>query len=173
MTVRDATAADLPRIVEIYNAAIPSRRATADLFPVTVEARREWFARHDPASRPLWVALVDGEIVAWIGLSSFYHDRPAYQATAEASMYIAPGHQGQGLGRDLLQRMIDACPRLGITTLLGMYFDHNDASHRLCAGLGFEQCGHLTEIAELDGVKRGLVIVARRIEATHADPVGS
>ena len=163
MTVRDATEADLPAIVAIYNAAIPGRAATADLEPVTVESRREWFARHDPKRRPLWVAEVNGEVVAWIGLSSFYGGRPAYDATAEVSMYVAPGFQSKGLGRDLMRRMIDACPRLGVTTLLGMYFDHNTASRKLCASLGFEQVGHLPRIANLDGEIRGLIISALRV----------
>ena len=67
MIVRDATEADLPAIVAIYNAAIPGRAATADTQPVTVEERREWFAKHEPARRPLWVAEIDGEVAAWIG----------------------------------------------------------------------------------------------------------
>ncbi len=163
MLVRDAVEADLPAIVAIYNAAIPGRAATADLEPVTVESRREWFAKHEPHRRPLWVAEVDGEVVAWIGLSSFYAGRPAYDATAEVSMYVAPHVQAKGLGRDLMKRMIAACPRLGVMTLLGMFFDHNTASRKLCESLGFEQCGHLQRIANLDGEIRGLVIATLRV----------
>ncbi|HVL13909.1 MAG TPA: GNAT family N-acetyltransferase [Gemmata sp.] len=164
MTVRDATEADLPAIVAIYNAAIPGRTATADTHPVSVEERREWFAKYDPQRRPLWVAEIDGEVAAWIGLSSFYGGRPAYDATAEVSLYIAPAYQNRKLGRELMQRMIAACPRLGVTTLLAMYFDHNEPSRRLCAALGFEPAGHLKRIANLDGVERGLVIAALRVE---------
>ena len=165
MTLRDATEADLPAIVAIYNAAIPGRSSTADTQPVTVEERREWFAEHDAKRRPLWVAEIDGEVVAWIGLSSFYGGRPAYDATAEVSMYIAPAFQNRKLGRELMERMIAACPRLGVTTLLAMYFDHNEPSRRLCKSLGFEQMGHLTKIASLDGVARGLIISALRIKS--------
>jgi L-amino acid N-acyltransferase YncA len=161
--VRTATEEDLPAIVAIYNAAIPGRAATADTEPVTVESRKEWFAKHEANRRPLWVALLDGEIVAWIGLSSFYGGRPAYDATAEVSMYIAPAYQNRKLGRDLMNRMIAACPSLGITTLLAMYFDHNIASRRLCEAMGFEQVGHLQRIATLEGVERGLIIASLRI----------
>jgi L-amino acid N-acyltransferase YncA len=163
MIVRDATEADLPAIVAIYNAAIPGRSATADTEPVTVDERREWFAKHEPARRPMWVADIDGEVVAWIGLSSFYGGRPAYDATAEVSMYIAPAYQNRKLGRELMERMIAACPRLGVTTLLAMYFDHNEPSRRLCASLGFEQLGHLSRIARLADTDRGLIIAALRI----------
>jgi L-amino acid N-acyltransferase YncA len=163
MIVRDAAEKDLPAIVAIYNAAIPGRSATADTEPVTVEERREWFSKHEPTRRPLWVAEIDGSVVAWIGLSSFYGGRPAYDATAEVSMYIAPEHQNRRLGRDLMQRMIAACPGLGVTTLLAMYFDHNEPSRRMCAALGFDQLGHLPRIARLDDTDRGLVIAALRI----------
>jgi phosphinothricin acetyltransferase len=166
--VRHATEADLPAIVAIYNAAIPGRTATADTEPVTVESRREWFASHTPDRRPLWVAEIDGEVVAWVGLSSFYGGRPAYDATAEVSMYVTPAYQNRRLGRELLEYVIGACPRLGVTTLLAMYFDHNEPSRRLCTALGFEQVGHLERIANLDGQIRGLVIAALRInENTH------
>lgn len=163
VVVRDASAEDLPAIVAIYNASIPSRAATADTEPVTVEERREWFAKHEPARRPLWVAEIDGEIAGWIGLSSFYGGRSAYEATAEVSMYIAPAHQNRKLGRELMRRMIAACPGLGVTSLLAMFFDHNIASGRLCQSLGFEPAGHLERIAVLDGVERGLVITILRI----------
>ena len=76
MIVRLATEADLPAIVAIYNAAIPGRTATADTEPVTVESRRAWFAEHTPEHRPLWIAEIKGELVAWVGLSSFYGGRP-------------------------------------------------------------------------------------------------
>ncbi len=163
MILRHATEADLPAIVAVYNAAIPGHSATADTEPVTVESRREWFSKHDPRKRPLWVAETDGEVIAWVGLSSFYEGRPAYDATAEVSMYVAPAHQNRRVGRELMEFVIGQCPRLGVTTLLAMFFDHNERSHKLCSKLGFEQCGHLREIAVLDGRRRGLIIAALRI----------
>ena len=78
---------DLPRIVAIYNATIPSRMVTADLEPVSVESRVPWFEQHDPDTRPLWVVARDGDVVAWLSFSSFY-GRPAYARTAEISVYI-------------------------------------------------------------------------------------
>lgn len=163
MQIRDAVEADLPAIVAIYNAAIPSRNSTADLFPITVESRREWFSKHNPQRRPLWVLTVEDEVVAWIGLSSFYAGRPAYHATAEISIYIAPEHQGKGYGSLLIGRMLEQASRLGVTTFLAMYFDHNEASRKLFDRFGFQLMGHLPKIAELDGVERGLIIAGRRM----------
>lgn len=48
---RKATLEDLPKIVEIYNQIIPSRLATADLTPITVDERKEWFETFDEKDR--------------------------------------------------------------------------------------------------------------------------
>ena len=164
MHIRDAIEADLPAIVDIYNQSIPAGRSTADTAPIAVAERVEWFRKFDPEKRPLWVAEIDGAIVGWIGLTSFYHGRPAYDATAEVSTYIAIAHQQRGIGTLLKKRMIEACYGFGVTTLLSYHFDHNDATRRMNEKLGFVPMGHLTEIAVVHGVKRGLVISALKID---------
>lgn len=78
-------------------------------------------------------------------------------------MYIAVEYQRQGIGYLLKKRMIDACKSLGISTVLSMYFDHNKATQRLNDELGFQQMGHLTEIALINGEKHGLIISGLRI----------
>lgn len=163
ITVRDATEADLPAIVEIYNQSIPDGRATADTRPVTVESRRAWFARFNSDKRPCWVAEEGGRVVGCVYLTSFYEGRPAYDQTAEISLYLDSAHQRRGLGTTLMQRMIDACPSLGVTTLVGMHFDHNEATRRLNEKFGFEEAGHLREIAVVQGHKRGLLMSLLRI----------
>lgn len=163
MRIRDATEADLPAIVDIYNQSIPGGWSTADTNPITVADRVEWFRKFHPAKRPIWVAEVDGQVVATAYLTSFYAGRPAYNATAEFSQYIATAYQRRGIGRRLKQWVIEQCPRLGVTTLVSMHFDHNEATRRINASLGFEECGHLREIAVVQGQKRGLIISALRI----------
>lgn len=158
----DATIQDLERIVEIYNSTIAGRMVTADLEPVTVESRKKWFDEHSPDFRPLWVMKQDGHIQAWLSFQSFY-GRPAYNATAEMSIYIAEECRGQGIGSILIQKAIDACPALSIDTLLGFVFGHNEPSLALLKKFGFEHWGHLPRVANLDGVERDLIIVGRRI----------
>ncbi|MGH7936927.1 MAG: GNAT family N-acetyltransferase, partial [Chthoniobacterales bacterium] len=60
MKLRDATEADLPAIVGIYNATIPTRMVTAQIEPVTVADRLPWFHEHSPEQHPIWVAERDG-----------------------------------------------------------------------------------------------------------------
>ena len=161
MTIRDAIEADLPAIVAIYNATIAGCMATADTQPVTVGSRRNWFHEHHPNTRPLWVALENEVIVGWLSFQSFY-GRPAYHATAELSIYVAPNWRRKGIGNALLAKAIEQAPRLGLKTLLGFIFGHNDASLRLFEKFDFQRWGVLPGVAELDGVERDLIIVGRR-----------
>src|SRR5437879_2654 len=126
MTLRDATEADLPAIVEIYNATIPGRMVTADLEPVTVESRRAWFVAHQNPQRPLWVlADAKAEICAWLSFDSFYA-RAAYDGTAMIAIYVSPRHRRRGHGRALFGTALARAPSLGLHTLLGYIFGHNE-----------------------------------------------
>ena len=164
MNLRDARETDLPAIVEIYNAAIPSRLATADTEPVSVESRLIWFRDRAFTSRPIWVMESDETILGWLSFGSFY-GRPAYSATAELGIYVAPNYRRLGIGRQLLESAIRHCPSLSINTLLGFIFAHNQASLRLFEELGFQRWGYLPGVATLDGVERDLAIVGKRIGA--------
>src|SRR5687767_13229699 len=158
-TLRTAIESDLPAIVEIYNATIPSRMVTADLEPVTVEARRPWFAAHQTASRPIWVLCgARGEVSAWLSFDSFY-PRAAYDGTAMIAIYVAESQRRLGLGRHVLEQAIARAPALGLHTLLGYIFGHNTPSLRLFESKGFTRWAHLPRVAILDGVERDLVIV--------------
>jgi L-amino acid N-acyltransferase YncA len=160
--IEDATLADLASIVEIYNATIPSRMVTADLERVSVESKRKWFDEHSPDLRPIWVVKQEDKVVAWISFQSYY-GRPAYNATAELSIYVAESHHGRGLGSLLLEKAIQACPELKLDNLLGFVFAHNLPSLKLLSKFGFSEWGYLPKVASLDGIERDLVIVGRRV----------
>lgn len=163
MNLRDATEGDLPAIVDIYNSTVPGRMVTADTEPVTVEQRTGWFREHDARRRPLWVAETDEDVVGWLSLSDFWDGRPAYHATAEVGVYVKDGHRGGGVGRRLVEEAIGRAPELGIETLIAGTFAHNGPSVRLFERFGFQKWAHFPEVAELDGVKRDLVVSALRV----------
>ena len=160
--IRIAAEADLPAIVAIYNAAVPGRMATADTEPVTVESRREWFAEHTPDFHSLWVDERDGEIAGWLSLGTFYN-RPAWDITAEVSVYVAPAFQRQGAATALLEKAIAEAPALGLRVLMGIIFGHNEPSLALFKRFGFEQWGFMPGATELDEVERDVVFVGRRV----------
>jgi phosphinothricin acetyltransferase len=162
MMHRLATLADLPQIVATYNATVASRMATADLEPVSVASRVSWFEAHVPDRRPLWVVEDSGQVAAWLSFSSFY-GRPAYDKTAELSVYVGEAHRRRGLGAYLLAQALGHAPTIQVDTLLGFIFGHNAPSLALFARFGFARWGELPGVAALDGVERDLVIVGRRV----------
>ncbi|WP_255301693.1 GNAT family N-acetyltransferase [Bacillus sp. AFS040349] len=162
LRIRDANLDDLPKIVEIYNSSIPGQLATADLQEVTVESRLKWFHEHNAHQRPLWVLEEGGTIVGWLSFQSFY-GRPAYDATAEVSIYLDPSAHGKGYARVLMERAIAQSPELGLKTLLAFVFGHNSPSIKLFENYNFERWAHLPRIANMDGVERDLVILGKRV----------
>jgi phosphinothricin acetyltransferase len=159
---KNATIDDLPKIVEIYNSTIASRMVTADTEPVTIESRVEWFKKHQP-QRPLWIVNNEqNNIVGWVSFQRFY-GRPAYNATAEISIYIDEKERSNGLGKQILEYSINAAPGFGIKTLLGFIFAHNEPSLKLFRHFGFEDWATLPDVAILDGVERSLKILGKRV----------
>jgi phosphinothricin acetyltransferase len=159
---RLAEAADLPEIVEIYNSTIPGRMVTADTEEVSVESREKWFYEHSVDFRPIYVVEKDSKVIGWLSFQSFY-GRPAYNHTAEISIYIRIEQRKLGLGKSLLQKAIDESSRLGIKSLLGFIFGHNIPSLELFYKFGFTNWAKLPGIAELDGIERDLIIVGKKI----------
>jgi len=162
MIIRDAVEADLPAIVEIYNAAVRSRISTAQLDEVSVPERLPWFREHSPSFHPLWVAEAEGSIVAWLSFHPF-KPRRAYEGTAEISIYVRKEARRAGVGGTLLEKAIADSPRLGLTVLIGCIFAHNQASLRLFERFRFERWGLLPRIANVDEIERNVVIMGRQV----------
>jgi phosphinothricin acetyltransferase len=162
MLIRNATEADLAAIVAIYNNSIPDRLATADLEPVTVESKITWFCQRDFDYRPIWVVEQDKLVVGWLSFQSFY-GRPAYQATAEISIYVSPAYQRQGIAQRLLEKAIAESSQLKLKTLLAFVFAHNQPSLNLFTKYQFQTWGYLPQVALIDRIERDLVILGRKI----------
>jgi len=160
--IRDAAEADLPAIVEIHNEAIASRISSAQLDPVTVEGRREWFRVHSPTQYPIWVADLDGAIAGWLSFREFL-PRCAYRDTVELSVYVSEQFRRRGVGRKLLQEAIARGPQLGMHSLVGLIFGHNEPSIALFRLAGFERWGLLPGVARVDEIPRDLTIFGRHI----------
>ena len=160
MIIRDAVEADLPAIVEIYNATIPTRIVTAEIEPTTVEARLPWFREHSSEHYPFWVAESEGRVIGWLDFKRFL-PRRAYRGTAQISVYVDEEFRRHGVGQRLLEQAIARAPSLGITALVGFIFGHNVPSLKLFQRLGFERWGFFPGVAQLDGVERDLVVMGQ------------
>ena len=162
MKIRDARESDLAAIVKIYNAAITTRMATAQLEPVTIEDRRDWIKQHSPDRHPFWVLEVNRQVAGWLTLKPFL-PRCAYRGTDEVSVYVDEQFRRRGVARTLLEEAIVRGPSLQIRAMVGLIFAHNKPSLKLFEQLGFEKWGLLPRIARLENHVRDLTIVGRHV----------
>ena len=162
LKIRDAVESDLPAIIKIYNAAIATRMATAQLDPVSLEERRDWLKQHSPDRHPFWVLEINRRIAGWLTLKPFL-PRCAYRGTAEVSVYVDEKFRRRGVARTLLAEAISLAPSLQINAMVGLIFAHNAPSLKLFDQLGFERWGLLPRVARLDDVERDLKILGRHV----------
>lgn len=155
-------AADWPAVERIFAAGIAGGEATFETATPTWEA---FDASKVPDPR---VVATDeqGEVVGWAAASRV-SSRDAYRGVVEHSVYIDPAHQGQGIGRLLLEAFIDACDTAGYWTIQSSIFPENVASIRLHERAGFRVVGRRERIARSllgphTGQWRDTVLVERR-----------
>jgi L-amino acid N-acyltransferase YncA len=156
LKIRDLRPGDWPEVAGIYAAGVATRNAT---FETDVPAWDEWDARH--LASPRLVAVETGAVVGWAALSPV-SARACYAGVAEDSVYVSPGHQGQGVGRALLEKLVARSAAEGIWTVQTSIFPENPASLALHLRCGFRVVGVRERIAQLDGVWRDTVLLERR-----------
>ena len=149
--IRSAVAADVPAIVEIYNAEVLYSFATFDTEPVTVEARRRWLARRDARRHPVVVADAGGDLAGWASLSR-WSEKGAYARAAEVSVYVDRAWRGRQIGKALLAELIERGRQAGLGVLLTRICRQGgEASLRLHEHLGFRRVGTLRAVGEKFG----------------------
>ncbi len=163
--IRIARFDDLETMVEIYNQAIAVGEKTADITPVHVNDREDWFNGHPPEKYPILVAETGESVLGYLTISPYRPGRMALQQTAEVSYFVHFEHHRQGIASRLLRHAIDMCPSLRIKTLFAILIDTNQDSIRLLTNYGFEKWGHMPRVAEFDGVEYGHLYFGRRIES--------
>ena len=141
----DAQPADVSGIAAILNDAI--RHTTSVWYdePKTVPELQDWFAAKQRDGLPVLVARA-GDAVAGYATYGPFRPWPGYRATVEHSVYVAAGHRRAGLGRRLLQSLIERAGAAGLHAMIGGIEAGNDASLRLHATLGFFEVGRLPEV---------------------------
>jgi phosphinothricin acetyltransferase len=145
MRIRNATPADLPALLDIYNDAVIHTTASWDLLPWTPVEHAEWYATKAEHRHPIMVAEADSEILGY-GAYGPFRAKAGYAATMEHSVYVRPGHQGKGIGRALLVAVIEAARANGVHALIGGLSADNDVSMALHDSLGFVEVGRLPEV---------------------------
>ena len=146
MKLRPATTADIPAITAIYAHAVRHGTASFELEPPTEpEMTRRMQAVLD-GKFPYLAADIDGKLAGY-AYASLYRTRPAYRFTVENSVYVAADMHRRGVGKALLQRLIDECTARGYRQMIAVIGDSDQAAsigvHKAC---GFEPAGNLKSI---------------------------
>jgi len=144
VSIRDAGAADAPQIARIYNHYVTTSCVTFDTEPKSAEDRADWIASHGP-SHPVVVAEVDGQVVGFGALSP-WASRPAWHRTVEVSSYVDRDQRGRGVGRALMDALVDRARRAGHHAVIGQIVADNTPSLELSRRMGFVEVGRLREV---------------------------
>ncbi len=160
LTIRLAASEDAAAIADIYNQGMAERGATFETEPRT--AADIHVRLLDPSRFPTLVAEHAGRIAGWASLSG-YRDRACYVGIAEFSIYLDRTARGRGIGRCLLEALIEAARERGYWKLVSRIFPFNSASRALCRTCGFREVGVYEKHGRLDGQWTDVVIVERLI----------
>jgi phosphinothricin acetyltransferase len=155
VSVRELRSDDWPAVRAIYEDGIRGGDATFETEPPSWE---NWDAAH-PELR--LVAERDGEVVGWAALSPS-SARHCYRGVGDVSVYVAADARGAGLGRMLLERLVELFEQADYWTLTAGVFPENEASLRLHRACGFREVGTRERLGESGGIWRDVVLLERR-----------
>lgn len=146
---------DWPAVRAIYEEGIATGAGT---FETVAPSWEEWDAARLPHSR---LVAREQAIVGWAALSAV-SKRACYAGLAEVGVYVAASARGRGVGRALLEAVIESSEAHGVWTLQGATIAENAASLALQVKCGFRVVGRRERIAELNGAWRDTILTERR-----------
>lgn len=145
-SVRASRSEDIPAITAIYAHHVLHGLASFELTPPEVHEIARRRAVVLARGLPHLVAEAGGQIAGY-AYAAPYRERPAYRFVLEDSVYIHPDFIGRGIGRALLEVLIEACTRAGYRQLIAVIGDSgNAASVGLHAACGFVRTGLLPSV---------------------------
>ena len=142
ISIRPARADDLPAIQRIYNREILEGVATWDEWPWSMERRRAWLEQH--RDEVVLVAVGERSVVGFAYLSP-HRGKFGYRFTRECTCYVDQAQQRRGIGRRLIEALIEEARGRRLHSLIALVEASNEASLRLAESLGFERVGHERE----------------------------
>jgi len=143
--IRPMTAEDLESVSAIYNEAILNTTSLYRTHPETLEERKQWFIENEKEHNPMFVYEEDGEVAGFATFKRFYPNE-GYKYSMEHSVYVSSKHQGKGIGKKLLQTIIEEAKKRNVRTLVAVIDSENIASIKLHEQFGFHLAGRLKNI---------------------------
>ena len=145
INIRHAADNDLQEILVIYNDAILNTTAVYDYEPHTLELRKQWFETKQQQGFPVFVAEENNEVLGFSSIGPF-RVWAAYKHSVENSVYVKDGQRGKGIGKLLMQPLIDAAKELKLHTIIAGIDANNIASIALHKQFGFTEVGYFKEV---------------------------
>jgi len=156
MEIRPMKTSDWPAVKAVYEQGIATKLAT---FETSAPEWADWDGAYLGGHR--LVAAQGGQVVGWAALLPTSR-RACYAGVVENSVYVAENSRGQGIGRALLERLLESADQAGFWTVQASVFADNAASIEFHKRCGFRVVGTRVRIAQLDGVWRDTVLLERR-----------
>jgi L-amino acid N-acyltransferase YncA len=144
------------QVLDIYRLGIATGDATFESDPPVWE---RFIGGRLPEHR--YVALDGDRVLGWITCSPV-SDRCVYAGVVEHSVYVHPDARGRGVGRALLEALIESTERAGIWTIQSGIFPENTPSLALHAAVGFRTVGTREKYGRHRGVWRDVILLERR-----------
>lgn len=159
--VRDAAVSDLPEITAIYNALLETTTHEWTEMAHTVAEREEWLSAQRASGRPALVAVDGTDVVGWATYGDFRDSErwPGYRFTVEHSIHVREDHRGRGVGRALINALIERARSEDKHVMVAGIDADNTGSIRFHERLGFVEVGRLPEIGEKFGRRLDLVLM--------------
>ena len=146
LTIRPSKASDVAAIAEIYGYHVLNGLASFELLAPSADEVAKRRADVVGKNFPYLAAEADGRVVGY-AYASLYRARPAYRHTLEDSVYVHKDYQGRGVGKRLLEALIDACEKAGARQLIAVIGDSdNHGSIGLHEACGFNQVGTMKAV---------------------------
>jgi phosphinothricin acetyltransferase len=163
MIVRDATEADMAAVCDMYNALIPTTTVAWSESCQELDERVAWFANQQQRGCPVLVADDDGTVVGFASYGSFRGDGkwPGYRFTVEHTIHVTRSHWGTGVGRALLEALVERARDSGLHVMVGAIDGDNTSSIRFHERLGFTEVARLPQIGRKFDRWLDLVLVQR------------
>lgn len=156
MEIRSMTSTDWNMVSKIYAEGIATGFATFEKDVPTYEA---WDKAHLKTCRI--VAVEGNNILGWSALSPV-SSRCVYGGVAEVSVYVGKESRGKGIGKLLLESLINESEAEGLWTLQSGIFPQNEGSIELHKKTGFRFIGKRERVGNLDGVWKDNLLYERR-----------
>lgn len=150
LILRDATEADLPAILAIYNHAVAETTAIWNEILVDLDNRQAWFEARQARGFPILVAEIDGRIAGYASYGD-WRAFDGFRQSVEHSVYVEKDFYGRGLGKALMTALIERATLGGIHVMVAAIEAGNTGSIALHTRLGFRLVGTHHEVGRKFG----------------------